>query len=151
MQSDQIFSVNLDAVLVHNLTPSYLKVAILKARANGYYTLNEFLTDISVDELQSIQLIFDKVLVGDDNATRDAILLVATLAHTEGVLVESDKCITDFLKTMTIAINLESLYRKGFIELDRTYLNFLESDKVVMKSTQAGIDYIRNIKGESDV
>lgn len=150
MQSNQIFSVNLDAVLNHNLTPSYLKVAILKAKTVGYYTLNEFLTDVSMDELKSVQLLFDKVLTGDDNATRDAVLLVATLAHTEGVMIEGDESITDFLKTMTIAINVESLYRKGFIELDRTHLNFLESDKVVMKSTQAGIDYINSTKG-SDV
>lgn len=144
MQPNETFIVNLDNTLKYELSPSYLKYAILCAKERGYYSLNDFVTDLSREDLSAAQTIFDKtVFDGDERASTIALLVAVTIAQLEGLQMESTAHAESFVKTM--ALSLEGLHRIGFVEFDRKLMSFSDIGDMKVKATEAGIAYQKGI------
>lgn len=146
MQPNETFIVNLDNTLKYELSPSYLKYAILCAKERGYYSLNDFVTDLSREDLSTAQAIFDKTVFDhDERATTIAILVAVTIAQLEGLQMESTAHAESFVKTMAMALSLEGLHRIGFVEFDRKLMSFSDIGDMKVKVTAEGIAYQKGI------
>ena len=152
LQPGQMFQVNLEAVeKLQNIT-SCVKLAIVKAKAAGYYSLEEFLRDISLNDLVMLQTMFDAAMNKDQTSLELAVLISVTLAQLEGVSIEQESSAKEFFGTMFIGLNLEGLQRKGILMIKRENMNFLAVDEPVMELTDLGRQIADNLKGkQSDV
>lgn len=131
------YSVNLDVVLKEADVPDSVKSAIYQSKTEGHVTLEQFLRTISTKSLTELQGIFDAAIDKNENAFRNALVCTLALAAIDGLYVESYEDATEYLKTLFLCVNMESLYRKGFIELDRKELTFLYNPNAVIAKPTA--------------
>lgn len=150
-KNESMFLVDYDRMLQYPNIPTYIKSAIYQGKLNGYLPFEKFLRELSTDDLINIQVIFDKARDNDEVYVGLSFAIAATLAQLEGVFIESNKDLQDFWGTTLIGINLESLSRKGLVELNRTNLNFIATDEEVVRITDSGRGIVNKSKGTPDV
>ena len=150
LQPGQMFQVNLEAVEKLQNIPSCVKLAIVKAKSAGYYSLEEFLRDISLNDLVMLQTMFDEAMNKDEKSLELAVLISVTLAQLEGVPMEQDSSAKEFFGTMFIGLNLEGLQRKGILTIKRENMNFLAVDEPIMELTDLGRQIASNLKGKQE-
>lgn len=151
LNDNQTFTVNLQGVLSHPLTPTYIKAAIYKGMCNTFLTFGEFLQELSADDLLDICSVYDEFFNGqpNDELLKKVAIIALTLAHLEGVFDEKDEDLDNFIKVVAIGSSCESLSRLGLIELNRAAVNFSSNPKDnLAKITQKGKDYYASKKGD---
>ena len=96
---------------------------------NPYYTIGEFLKNLSDGDLQTLQDVAESAMQADEEVTDDrlgdVILISQMLAEAEGCAFGMDMdSVMVRSNQMATFITLESLYRKGLIKLHRENLSF---------------------------
>lgn len=146
LNDGDMFVVDYDKILQYPNIPTYVKAAIYKGKLQGYLAFEEFLRELSENDLKDIQALYDQARTGDEEYFSLALAISAALAQLEGVFIEDDKSIRNFVGTVLLGVNLEALCRKGFVTLKRQNLNFLATDEPVVELTDKGREYSDKIK-----
>lgn len=128
MDNLELRTVNMDKVLNDPRFSSLTKSVVHKIRKLTYFTLVEFLKEISDIDLQSMIENIDR-MNSSTNIAEDLIILNELLCIAEGILVESDSESYENLYYFINVIHCESLKRKGFVDIDYTKISFDPSFK----------------------
>ena len=129
-----MFSVNLSEISSSPELPAVVRLLAHQLQKKPYMLVGEFLGSISDSDLEVLlQLIEDS---RDENygrrgyheAANGVVALAVMLVNAEGGSVETEAEVSSMTGALALFIILESMARKGAIDLAREKMSFLDAD-----------------------
>lgn len=117
------YFINLDKIQEYPNILAVTKLLALKIQKNPYMRIGNFLLNLSDQDLQILLEIEET-----DPLMEDLLMMSFLLARAEGVENGSTELITNHLNMFKGFIVMESLFRKGLINLYHENLSFGEED-----------------------
>lgn len=141
MISSDEFIVNVDNIIASDY-PSVVRMAARQLKHEGYLSVGSFLKSLSTEDLTML-VYFCEAVTSDEADSDDAtsthrkvlVLTVLTflLALGEGTVELTAENINKFVNTTTTFIILESLWRKGLIELEHDKLSYSDQNAIIAR------------------
>lgn len=131
--NDDTYQINFSIVAKDNKLLSVTRLLASQMMHNSYLTVGDFLKDLSNNDLEIITDIID---FGEDHENfGDMILMSEMLATGEGLASGDTDEVTRRVNQFMVMISIESLYRKGYIQIFHENMSFGEDmlDKIVAK------------------
>ena len=134
----EYYTVNLDKVVADKSMLSVTRMLAMDLQQHPYLSVGEFLKNISDGDLDTLL----QVSEDEDNPHfPELIIITSLLAHAEGILDEAvdDSIFVEVLRERIGAligfIAIESLYRRGLVDIYRENFSFGEDmrDKMIVK------------------
>ena len=149
---DNSYNLNLEAIASDISFHSSVRLLALFLKENPYYRIGEFLKSLSQTDLTSLQEICEKQTDNDEEVFgpfENIMLLGLMLANAEGVAIE-DENVHSITNVMIAMITMESLRRKGFVEVNYDKVSFGEEYKheVVVRKTEKFDNYLDGLEDE---
>jgi len=117
------YFINLDKIQEYPNILAVTKLLALKIQKNPYMSIGNFLLNLSDQDLQIITSIEE-----NDPLMEDLLMMSFLLARAEGVENGTTELITRHLNMFQGFVVMESLYRKGLVNLYHENLSFGEED-----------------------
>ena len=107
-----------------------------QAMANPYITLQQFFTDLSDGDLDTLLEVADE----EDNSFhfQEIILMTEMLSRCEGLVTKDAAQLTDRVNAFMMLLACEGLYRKGMVDVIRENYSFGDDmgDAIVVKKKE---------------
>lgn len=151
------WGVNLDMIIKDGSRYILAQDMATLIKMNGLITVGTLLKSIEDDKLQTminfIEETFQDEDPGDHTCHEELMLLALMMVQAEGgqIGIDPDEAIKYMNSTM-MYLMMESLSRKGLIELKHENISFDEAvaNRVVAKATDAGKDFVRGDDDSDD-
>lgn len=137
-EDEGIYSLNFPKIVESKEFLSTTRLLAAKMMVNPYITVGDFLKSLSDDDLRVLMHRAD--IVDEGNNGGDFILLSEMLATGEGLNSSEDADeVTKRVNSFIMYLTIESLYRKGMVEIFRENFSFGEDagDKVIVKPIES--------------
>jgi hypothetical protein len=149
---DESYNLNLEQIAAATDYHSSVRLLAYKLKENPYYRIGNFLMEMSGTDLTSLQEVCEEQAeLGDEiyDPFENVVLLALMLASAEGVVIDEERVHT-VVNIMTAMITMESLRRKGFVEVNYDKVSFGEecADEIVVKKTDVFNEYLRKLEDD---
>lgn len=115
----------------HSAAPAVVRLTALQlSQAPSYTRPGEWLENLTGADLEYLMMILDQMDDTRDNPYTEAMILLSMiLAQAEGVDTESEGTAHKHVNVLAQFLVLESMFRKGLIDINRTNMSFGEDAK----------------------
>lgn len=133
---DQLLVVNYENIISDPEFPEYVVRTCKYVRQHTYITVEEFLSQLSDDELlelmQHVENVTEEGADLNVKSYRLLIVLTSILISAEGTLSLTQSEVEQNMKALIMFVTLEVLYRDGVIEINRSNMAFNEKENEVI-------------------
>lgn len=138
MDKTEPFVANIDNIIAARDYPTVIRMAALRLKQEGYLSVGSFLKSCSDEDLQLLNGLCDAVYTeAEQGPTRKETLammvLTTVLTLGEGTVELTIENSAKFFSATITFIALESMWRKGLIELDHDALSYVDDTALVAR------------------
>jgi len=142
---------NLDLSSIINSRTSWAinKLIATKSSIQPFFSLDSFFSSLSDEDIEFLTKETANTNM-EDHAASELFLMSLLLAKAEGLATPNDDILVQRFESLVLLISLESMYRKGFVDLVRANMSLGEDAAQLMlaKTTDKGLAFFEQALGE---
>ena len=112
--NDDVYAISIDVVLERSDLPAIVKQAALLLRQRGFFTIGEWLSELTDFDLTTLLSLWD-IVDRPGPAAFALVTLTEILTAAEGIAASHESTCIDRMKRLSVLMAMESLHRKGLI------------------------------------
>jgi hypothetical protein len=147
----ETYNLNLNAIINSHSAWALNKQLATKLSIAGNFTVESFFNTLSDDDLKFLA---DAIANTDynDHAAAELFLMMMLLSMGEGLDIEDDDSLNKRFDALLAFITLESLARKGLVELRRENMSFGDdmAQEDLVKISDEGLKFVSDVLNDED-
>ena len=143
MQDTGMYGINLERVINSHEAWAINKVLATKLSVHPHFTIGEFFQSMSDDDVEFLGKNLAETNF-EDHASAELFLMMMLLSIAEGLSIGDDDHLEERFDMLTSFITIESLRRKGMVEIKYENMSFGEdlAKADLVRATPAGISMV---------
>lgn len=143
MQESNMFGINLERVINSHESWAINKVLATKLSLHPHFTVGEFFQSIADDDLEFLSKAIAETNF-EDHASAELFLMMILLCMAEGLEIADDEKLEARFDLLTMFVTVESLRRKGMVEIKYENISFGEdmANENFVRATPEGVNFV---------
>ena len=143
MQESNMFGINLERVINSHESWAINKVLATKLSLHPHFTVGEFFQSIADDDLEFLSKAIAETNF-EDHASAELFLMMILLCMAEGLEIADDEKLEARFDLLTMFVTVESLRRKGMVEIKYENMSFDEdmANENFVRATPEGVNFV---------
>lgn len=143
MQESNMFGINLERVINSHESWAINKVLATKLSLHPHFTVGEFFQSIADDDLEFLSKAIAETNF-EDHASAELFLMMILLCMAEGLEIADDEKLEARFDLLTMFVTVESLRRKGMVEIKYENMSFGEdmANENFVRATPEGVNFV---------
>ena len=143
MQESNMFGINLERVINSHESWAINKVLATKLSLHPHFTVGEFFQSIADDDLEFLSKAIAETNF-EDHASAELFLMMILLCMAEGLEIADDEKLEARFDLLTMFVTVESLRRKGMVEIKYEIISFGEdmANENFVRATPEGVNFV---------
>lgn len=145
-ESNNMFGINLERVINSHESWAINKVLATKLSLHPHFTVGEFFQSIADDDLEFLSKAITETNF-EDHASAELFLMMILLCMAEGLEISDDESLEARFDMLTMFVTLESLRRKGMVEIKYENMSFGDDMNHVdlVRATPEGVNLVAQL------